>query len=457
MAVTNEQWTGRLGFVLATIGSAIGLGSIWKFPYEVGENGGGGFILFYLLGLVVIVTPLMLAEFAIGRHARADARAAIAAVAQTHGAARGWSLIGTLGVVVSALILSFYSVIGGWALAYAVETAWMGLPGTTPVEMQARFDTIMASPVRMGAYHTIFLALTAVIVGRGIAHGIEAATKILMPLLVVLMVILAAYSLLAGDTAATFRYLFSFDPERLTARVMLEAIGLGFFSIGVGMAVMITYAAYAGPEINLRQAAIAAVAGDTAISFLAGFAIFPIVFSNGLDPASGPGLMFVTLPVAFAALPGGDFVAVAFFALLTIAALGSAMSLLEMPVAFMRSGLGWSRPKAVAATAAIIWLAGFFSVFSFNLWRGWFPLSAYPIFASATFFDLLDYLTSNLMLPVGGLMLALFAGWKLPPAFFVSTLGLGAATAGLLRFALRYVAPTGIAAATIVPLLGLAT
>lgn len=454
MSGSSENWSGRVGFVLATIGSAIGLGSIWKFPYEVGENGGGGFVLFYLLGLIVIVAPLMLAEFAIGRFGRSDARISLEQAARAHGASPWWGWVGGLGVFASALILSFYSVIGGWALAYAIETGWAGLPSASDAgAVQARFDGLLVSPLRMAIYHTVFLGLTALIVARGIGGGIEKATKILMPLLVVLMTGLAVTSLMNGDIVATWRYLFSFDPGRLTARVMLEAMGLGFFSIGVGLAVMITYAAYAGPDINLRSAAIIAIAGDTAISILAGFAIFPIVFQNGLDPASGPGLMFVVLPLAFAGLPGGSAMAVAFFVLLTVAALASAMSLLEMPVAFVRRTLGWSRPKGVGVTATLIWLFGFLSIFSFNLWREWFPLSAYPIFASATFFDILDYVTSNIMLPVGGFLLALFAGWVLPAEFLSATLGLAPTGSRLVRFCLRYLAPGGIAAATAVPLL----
>lgn len=454
MPAPNETWSSRAGFVLATIGSAVGLGSIWKFPYEVGENGGGGFVLFYLLGLAVIVAPLMLSEFAIGRHGRADARLSIASVARDHGASRSWGGIGTLGVVTSALILSFYSVIGGWALAYALGTLWSGLPGGTAAVVQARFDGLLASSVEMAAYHTVFMALTAAIVGRGVAAGIERAAKILTPALAALMVVLAAYSMIEGDVAATLRYLFAFDPSRITARTVLEAVGLGFFSIGVGLAVMVTYAAYAEADIDLSRAAITAIVCDTAISFLAGFAVFPIVFANGLDPASGPGLMFVTLPLAFAAMPAGTAAAVAFFLLLFIAALASAISMLEMPVAFARSNLGWTRGKAVAISATLIWLAGFFSVFSFNLWREWFPLSPYPLFASATFFDLLDYLTSNILLPLGGLLLALFAGWSLPARFLADTLGLGRVATALLRVALRYVVPAGILAAVLVPFFG---
>lgn len=454
MQAATERWTGRLGFVLATMGSAIGLGSIWKFPYEVGENGGGGFVLFYLLGLAIIVAPLMLAEFAIGRAGRSDARLSIVAVARDHGASRSWGAVGLLGVVTSSLILSFYSVIGGWALAYTLETALSGLPDATAAAVQGRFDALLGSPVRMGLYHSIFLTLTALIVARGVAGGIEKAAKILMPAMAALMIALAAYSVIEGDLGATIRYLFAFDPSRLTAHAMLEAIGLGFFSIGVGLAVMITYAAYAEREINLTSVAVIAIVGDTAISFLAGLAVFPIVFANGLDPASGPGLMFVTLPLAFAAMPLGPVVAAAFFFLLFVAALASAISMLEMPVAFATRSLGWTRVTSTAVSTILIWLGGLASVLSFNLWRDWFPLSAYPAFASSTFFDLIDYLTSNVLLPVGGLVISLFTGWVLPERFLRQGLRLNATVTVLLRFAMRYVAPAGILGAAAAPLFG---
>ena len=453
MAKASEHWTTRAGFLLATIGSAVGLGSIWKFPYEVGENGGGGFVLFYLIGLAIVVAPLMLAEFAIGRSGQSDARDSIRDVARNWGASGSWAAVGMLGIATSSLILSFYSVIGGWALAYTVETILTGLPSGGTEEAQRHFDALLSSPVRTGIYHTLFMGFTAWIVGRGIASGIEQAAKVLMPLMAVLMVALAAYAMLQGDTAGTIRYMFHFDLERLEPRVMLEAVGLGFFSIGVGLAVMITYAAYAGREINLVHAAVAAIVSDTAISFLAGFAIFPIVFANGLDPASGPGLMFVTLPLAFAGMPLGSTVAFAFFLLLLIAAITSAISMLEMPVSFARDSYGWPRKKAALVSATVIWVVGFSSVFSFNLWREWFPLSAYPIFASSTFFDLLDHVTSSIMLPMGGFALAIFVGWALPPRFLSQVLELRMGSAAMLSLALRYLVPAAILAATLAPMI----
>jgi NSS family neurotransmitter:Na+ symporter len=449
---TREFWSSRAGFILATVGSAIGLGSIWKFPYEVGTNGGGAFVLFYLIGLVVIVLPLMLLEFAVGRRGGADAIGSIARVAEQSGASGSWKLIGAVGIAAAFLILSFYSVIGGWALAYIVETGRGGLAGDTASTVQGRFDALMASPQRMIVYHTIFMGMSAVIVARGIARGIEEACKIMMPVLIFLLIVLAAYAAAEGDVAAALRFLFVVDMEHVTATVALEALGLGFFSIGVGLAVMITYAAYAGRDIDLREIAVATLLGDTAVSFVASLAVFPLVFAEKLDPASGPGLIFVTLSLAFARLPLGTMAAAAFFVLLALAALASAISLLEMPVAFLVRKAAWTRPPAAALSAGACWAVGLVSVLSFNRWSGWFPLASVPAFAKATPFELLDQLTSNALLPAGGTALAIFGGWVVPRRILAEELRLGPVATGLLRALLRYVVPCGIAATALASL-----
>jgi NSS family neurotransmitter:Na+ symporter len=451
MRDTQERWSGRVGFVLATIGSAIGLGSIWKFPYEVGTNGGAAFVAFYLAGLMLIVFPLLLAEFSIGRHGRSDAAGSIAVVAAANRASKRWALAGTLGVVTAYLILSFYSVIGGWTLAYAIG-AVVGGPSGEAAAVQAQFDALLSSPVEMGSYHAIFMLITAGIVSRGVALGIEAAVKILMPILFVLIVGLAVYSMVAGDTAAATRFMFSLDLDRFTGRAALEAVGLGFFSIGVGLGLMIVYAAYAGPEIDLRQVAWITLFSDTAISFLSGFAIFPIVFANGLDPSSGPGLLFVTLPIAFARMPFGAFMSFTFFLLLFVAALASAISMLEMPVSWLMRRLDWPRGRAVAAAAGSCWLIGLASVLSFNVWADWFPLGMLPTYERATIFDLMDRLTSNAMLPIGGLVIAIFVGWRLGDRLIRGELDLGPTATAMLRLLLRYVTPLGIAAASLAPI-----
>ncbi len=441
MSGPSESWSSRGGFILASIGSAVGLGSIWKFPYEVGENGGAAFVLFYLGGLALAVTPLMLAEFAIGRRGAADAAASLAAVAQAQGASRRWAWIGLAGILAGLLILSFYSVIGGWTLAYAWETASSGLPGKSAAAVQARYDALLGSPLRLAAYHALFITATAVIVARGIGRGIEAACKLLMPVLVALMLGLAGYSVVNGDLPATWRFLVGIDPERVTARAMLEALGLGFFSIGVGFGLMITYAAYAGADIDLRQAAWVTVVADTAISFLAGLAVFPILFAHGLDPAAGPGLVFVSLPLAFAQMPFGAFAALAFYVLLFVAALASAISMMELAASLLTRSFAWRRSRAAATIASACFVAGLATVLSFNVWAGLRP----------TPFEFVDQLTSNFMLPACGFALAVFSGWVLPAEFFAGALQLDPARARQLHAYLKYVVPLVIAAAAAAP------
>jgi NSS family neurotransmitter:Na+ symporter len=444
-----ENWSGRIGFILATTGSAVGIGSIWKFPYEVGSNGGSAFLVFYLLGLLLVVLPLMFAEFAIGRRGRADSMSSIATVATAHGVSRNWALAGGLGVVTAFLILSFYSVIGGWTIAYAVDTAVNGLPGADPQAVRTAYEEFLASPVRMLAFHAVFMSLTAVVVGRGVAGGIELATTVLMPFLAILLIALAAYSIVEGDLPAALRFFLDVDTSKLTARTALEALGLGFFSIGVGLGLMITYASYAGGDINLKEVAIASIIADTAISFLSGFAVFPIVFAYHLDPAAGPGLMFLTLPLAFAQMPFGTIAAFAFFVLLFVAAFASAISLLEIIVAFLHHRLAWRRATAAAAAATTCFLTGIATVLSFNFWQEWYPFARLESFRTATFFDVLDHVTSNVLLPIGGLAISLFAGWAIPQRMLVEELRLAQTATVALRIALRYVIPVAIAAVAI--------
>lgn len=452
MTPANETWSSRYGFILATIGSAIGIGSIWKFPYEVGANGGGAFVFVYALGLLLVVVPLMFAEFAIGRRGRSDSASSIATVARDEHASRHWQLAGLLGAATCFLILSFYSVIGGWTLAYAVQTLWEGLSAVEAGVAQARFDALLASPVRMLAFHGVFMAMVAAVVMRGVQRGIESASKILMPLLALLMVGLATYSMIEGDAVRTLRFLFVADFAHLTTRAVLDALGLGFFSIGIGLGLMITYAGYSDAAINLKQVAIWSVLADSAISLVAGLAVFPMVFANGLDPAAGPGLMFVSLPLALARMPFANVVGVAFFILLFVAALSSAMAMLEGIVAVLVHRRSWSRRRAALISAAACFVTGIVTVLSFNRWAHWFPLAAFKVFATATIYDLIDYLTSNVLLPLGGLVLALFVGWATSARLLQQELHTGSVGTRILRFLLRYVAPATIVFAAFAPI-----
>jgi NSS family neurotransmitter:Na+ symporter len=358
-------------------------------------------------------------------------------------------MAGVLGIATGFLILSFYAVIGGWTIAYAVRTAIGGLPPAQPAAVQAQYDALLASPVRMLAYHALFVATTGAIVARGIGGGIEAACKVLMPLLTALMVLLAAYSVVEGDALAALRFLLRLDLHKIGPQAALEALGLGFFSIGVGLGLMITYAAYSDVGVNLKEIAVVSVLADTGISLLAGLAVFPIVFAYGLDPASGPGLVFVTLPLAFAQMPFGTLAACGFFVLLFVAALASAISMLELVVAVLIRRFGLRRAVATATASTVCFVAGIATVLSFNVWKGWHPLGGVTGFESATVFDLLDYLTSNVLLPIGGFAIAAFAGWAVPERMLAEELGLGPRGARILRVILRYVAPAAIAATAI--------
>jgi len=444
-------WRTRSGFVLATVGSAIGIGSIWKFPYEVGANGGGAFVLVYLAGLALVVVPMMLAEFAIGRRGRGDAEASIAVAAASESASARWRLVGLFGAATSFLILSFYAVIGGWAVFYAVETLRGGLPdGAAAVQQQ--FDGLLGSATRMATYQAVFLGAVALVVVRGVQRGIETSMKVLMPLLAVLLTALAVYSMSTGDATAALRFLFVPDFGGLSGRGVLDALGLGFFSIGVGLGILLTYAAYSPNSIGLKTAAVVSVAGDTAVSLLAGLAIFPVVFAYGVDPASGPGLAFVSLPIAFGTMPGGRWAATAFFLMLAVAALGSAISMLEAVVAVLDRRLSWSRARGTAAAAAACFVAGLATVLSFNHWADVQPLGAVARYAEATVFDLLDELTSQVLLPLGGLALAVFVAWAMPARFLGEELSLRGRPLAGLRLTLRFVAPALILAAAAVSL-----
>ncbi|MCC6226786.1 MAG: sodium-dependent transporter [Microthrixaceae bacterium] len=446
-------WRSRSGFVLATVGSAVGIGSIWKFPYEVGANGGGAFVVVYVAGLALVVVPLMLAEFALGRRGRADAATSIEAVARAEGRSPRWAVVGVLGATTAFLILSFYAVIGGWTLAYTVDVLRKGLPSGS-VAVTDRFDHFLGSPARMVLFQALFLAAVALVVNRGVQRGIERSMRVLMPLLAVLLVALAGYSMSTGDAGEALRFLFVPTIDDLDGRAVLDALGLGFFSIGVGLGILLTYAAYSPPAVGLRSAAVVSVATDTAISLLAGLAVFPVVFANGIDPGSGPGLAFVSLPLAFDAMPGGRWAAATFFAMLAIAALGSAISMLEAVVAVVGRRVGWGRRRAVVAAACVCFVVGLASVLSFNRWADVHPLAMVGRYVDATIFDLLDEVTSRLLLPLGGLVLAVFCAWVLPARVLGAELDLGGWPLVGLRLALRFVAPGVIVAATVAFLIG---
>lgn len=441
----QENWSSNWGFILAAIGGAVGLGNLWKFPYMAGENGGGAFVLLYLIAVLLIALPILLAELFLGRSGRASPPHAMENVARSAGQSEHWRMVGGMGMLVGFLILTFYSVIGGWVLCYIVKAISGQFPGFDASASESAFGGLLASPVELSLWHGAFMLLTAAIVARGIAQGIERAVKFLMPALFVLVAFLVVYSAFVGDFGGALAYLFSFDASKINATVVLEAVGQAFFSIGIAMGLMMIYGAYVPRSFSLVRSSCIIAGADTLIALLAGLMIFPIVFSHGLAADQGPGLIFVTLPIAFGDMPAGVLVATLFFILLAFAALSSSISILEPAVAWMRSRFGLSRIAACALTATAAFLIGLLSVISFNVGADHLPAFMSTYFASPTYFDFFDNLTSNFLMPLGAILMSLFVGWRLQRARLRQDLDLGdGALLGAWLVLLRYVAPIAI-------------
>jgi neurotransmitter:Na+ symporter, NSS family len=434
----HGQWSTRLAFILAATGSAVGLGNVWRFPYIVGENGGGAFVLVYLLCILLIGLPIMMAEILLGRRGRQSPINTMLTVAREEGLSRGWGLMGWIGVVAGFLILSFYSVIAGWALAYVFKAGGGSFSGLDADGSSALFGAMLANPEALLAWHTIFMVMTAMVVARGVQSGLERAVTVLMPALVVLLIVLVGYAMAQGDFLAGMRFMLYPDFSALSANAVLLAMGQAFFTLSLGMGAIMVYGSYLSSDASVVKTSAAVVASDTAVALLAGLAIFPILLAAGLSPGQGPGLIFITLPLAFAEMPTGMFFGTLFFVLLVFAAWTSAISLIEPAVAFLVENLGLTRVFATTAVAMLAWLLGIAALLSLNVWSG------FTLFDKGVL-DLLDYLTANIMLPLGGFLIALFVGWRMTERSVQSELRLKIGWAfGLWYFLVRYVAPIAI-------------
>ena len=411
----HETWSSRLTFLLAAVGAAIGLGNIWKFPYIMGENGGSAFVLVYLLSILFVAIPILIAEIMLGRRGKQSPPHTMAIIAKEEGRSRSWSIVGWLGILSAYLIMTYYSVIAGWAMAYIFKAGGGNFEKQDAEAIGAEFNALLTDPTQLTIWHAVFMAITMFILIRGLRKGIERTVQILMPLLFVLLLVMVAYAAVEGDMAAGLHFMFDFDISAINARVVLMAVGHAFFSIGVAMGLMMGFGAYLGKEISITKSALAISAMDTAVALLAGIAIFPIVFANGLDPAEGPGLIFVTLPIAFGNMPGGMIFGALFFILLFFAALTSSIGSLEPAVAWVEEHRGIKRSNAAIIVCGSAFVIGMGSIFSFNIWSGWRPLGFIGRFDQANFYNVIDYATSNLMMPLGGLLLALFVGWRVSP------------------------------------------
>lgn len=437
----GDAWTGRAGFIAAAIGSAVGLGNIWRFAYVAGENGGAAFLLVYAVIVVLIGLPVLLSEFVLGTRSRGDILAAFSAP----GAGR-WRWVGVVATLVAFLILSYYSVIAGWACRYFWAYASGTLAALPQEALPAEFERFASDPRQTVGWHALFIALAAFVVSAGVAGGIERASRLLMPLLGVIIIVLAAYAVSLPGAGGGLVFLFSPDWSALRhPQLYLAALGQAFFSLGVGIGVMVVYASYAGNDGRHASVAAAVAAGDTLFAVVAGMAVFPIVFAFGLDPAYGPALAFVTLPQVFAVMPGGWWVATAFFFLLSAAALTSAVSLLEVPVALL-ARRGVSRPWAALGVAALAFVVGVPSALGTGPWRE-------LTIAGLQILDAIDFVSANLLLPVVGLAVVIYVGWRLPAQQAISASGLPHALGCAWLLVVRYVAPLAMAVFLLTPAL----
>ncbi len=434
----HGQWSSRWMFILAATGSAVGLGNVWRFPYLVGENGGGAFVLVYLACVALVGIPLLMAEVMLGRRGRRSPINTMRALARDEGLSTNWAALGWLGVGAGFLILSFYSVVAGWSLAYVVMMINGTFNGTNAAATAAEFGGLVASPGRLLFWHTVFMVLTVSVVARGVSGGLERAVKYLMPALLILLLLMVGYAIGNGAFEEAMAYLFRPDFARLTPASLLEALGQAFFSLSLGMGAIMIYGSYLPANESIPQTSVIIALADTGVAVLSGLAIFPIVFAYGLAPESGPGLVFQTLTIPFGHMWGGQVFGTLFFLLLSVAGWTSAISLLEPASAWLVENLGTSRLRACILTGVAAWVMGVGSLLSFNL-------TADMTLFDKNFFELVEYLSANLMLPIGGMFIAIFAGWRLSRASAVDELGIGQGRAfAAWHMLVRYVAPVAV-------------
>ncbi|MFU7528959.1 sodium-dependent transporter [Qipengyuania sp. ASV99] len=416
----REGWSSRSAFILAAIGSAVGLGNLVRFPAEAGANGGGAFVLFYILCIVLIGLPVLLSETLIGRHGQAAAPESYRKLAQESGASKHWEMVASLGVFSAFLVLSFYCVLGGWVLYYiglflsdlaTTGVSGVAFDGMSFEQVDALFPAMIGNGVITSITNLVFLFVTLIFVARGISGGIEKVAVYLMPTFFILLVGLTIYSMIGGAMDQTVAYLFTFEPEKLTGEVMLAAVGQAFFSLSLGVAGMVTYGAYVGRDVNLAGTSAIIAGADSAVALIAGLCIFPIVFAAGLAPNGGLGLMFQTLPHAFQEIPFGSVIGLAFFIMVAFAALTSSVALMEVPSAWVIDRFKLARPVAVVLVTLGAAVLGTLSALSTGILSGFHPLGFLPMFEGQGVLDTLDTFTSKLTMPICALATAVFVGW----------------------------------------------
>lgn len=434
----HGMWSSRLMFILAAAGSAVGLGNIWRFPYVAGENGGGAFVLVYLVCIFLIGIPILTSEILLGREGRKSPINTMQELVARSNGHKFWNVIGWMGALAGFMILSFYAVIAGWALNYVFSSASGAFVGVDGAMANQIFNDFVGDPSQVLMWHGLFMILTIFIVGRGVSNGLERTVKLLMPALFVLLLVLVGYSATTDHFGEGLAFLFSFNIEKLTWNGVLIAMGQAFFTLSLGMAAIMTYGAYMPKNASIVSSATIIAFLDTGVALLAGMAIFPLVFANGLESSSGPGLMFVTLPLAFGQMTGGVIFGTLFFVLVSFAAITSAISLVEPALAWLVEHLRVSRMRGAILVGGVAWLLGLGSAFSTNIW------SDLMILPGMTFFDSMDYVSNNIMLPLGGMLIALFTGWVLDKEIVADQLQLSDTMLKTWGILVRFVAPVAV-------------
>lgn len=449
----RDGWSSRTGFILAAIGSAVGLGNLWRFPTEAGANGGGAFVLFYIFCVLLIGLPILLSETLIGRHSQASAPESVRRIAAESGKSRHWDILASLGILSSFLVLSFYCVVGGWVLYYVgifaqdlVTTGIMGgaFEGRPAGDIEALLPDLFGNGALMVGLHAAFMFITFYFIVRGVSRGIEWVAVWLMPAFFVLFLLITIYGAFTGAFAEALTYLFTFDISKLSGPVMLAAVGQAFFSLSLGMAGMITYGAYAGREINLAGTSAIIAAADTSVALLAGLCIFPIVFAAGLEPNGGPGLMFQSLPIGFQSIPAGSLVGLLFFVMVFFAALTSSVALMEAPTAWLKERVGIGRFRATTIVASAAFLLGVLAALSFNEMAEFQPFGFIPLFAEKGMFDVLDSVTSKVLMPVAAILTSLFVGWVAERRLIDSENGLSGGLEKFWLLLVRWLCPLAL-------------
>ncbi|QQK65590.1 sodium-dependent transporter [Cobetia sp. cqz5-12] len=432
MSETTERWGSRRAFILAVTGAAVGLGNIWRFPYMTGENGGSAFLLLYIGFVLLLGLPVMMAEIMIGRAGRRGPMQALAHLAVSGGRTPHWRWLGLFGAITMFFILSFYSVVSGWSIEYLVDSLKGDFSGMSPPEIGASFAAFLEDPVTMTFNHTVFMLMTMSVVAAGISSGLERLNNLMMPLLYVLLLALAGYSISTPGFGPALSWLFMPNPSAITLDVILNAMGHAFFTLAVGACALMAYGAYMPERQSLPTAAIAVAALDIGVALLAGIAIFAAVFSQGMDPASGPGLMFVSLPIAFANLPGGSVLLALFFLLLLLATWTSSINIAE-PIVEVLEGWGLKRRHAALVVGVSVWAMGLLSVLSFS------SLKDVHVLGEMNVFDAVTTIPPDFFLPIGGLLIAIFAAWVMPQNRALAGLGTSRGFFRTWRWVLRWI------------------